>query len=510
MLKIKSLYLFPIFTFFLVYSYGQKSTIICGTLNQSDKITIQICEPLDGYYNNAYISDSTNSYTKGIDTFYIKTDKTNTKAFYSILISDKESGERIRILNFLVIPGDSINIQFDFTKDDYSFAKFAGDNAKGNMLYSQLTYQPFSRYQKLATIIQSQSNKIQFLNDFNSNYDTIIQSFKLAYQKKEISEAFFSMVSLSINMDLVGYSIDHLFRNNQFTQKQGFDFRDNVARSLINKVLPDSPLWKGAARSTLFLTQLYTYNTISENKMSNCDQLYSNDVEIVVRDTTIKIDKILAHLTYIKPKEVKEVLWFYYLFDIFSFAKGYFTNNEIIKQFEFIFPNSKYTVLLENEFNKRRVKENDTYVNTRPIIILDSIAKFKTLEEILGANFKNKTVFVDLWASWCLPCVSEFVYNEKLDSLLDKNKIEKLYISLDQSINSWVYAINKFKLGGVHVLLNQDLYNNLRKILNFPDSSPIAIPYYFLIGQSGKMLELNLPRPNDKRLEILINKLQLQ
>ena len=54
------------------------------------------------------------------------------------------------------------------------------------------------------------------------------------------------------------------------------------------------------------------------------------------------------------------------------------------------------------------------------------------------------------------------------------------------------------------MLLNQDLYDNLRKILNLPTSMPLGIPHYMLIGQSGKMLEPDAPRPSDPELQSII------
>lgn len=488
---------------------GQHVSVICGTFNQPDKIAIQICEPIDGYFNNALLPDSTINYMHGIDSFFYKTNKANTNSFFTIIINNKETGERIRLLHFLVIPGDSINIKFDFTRDDYLFAKFSGSNARGNMLYSKLIYRPFDKYMQLSSYIHSLNlDNHSFLKQFNSNYDSLITQFKDAYKKNEISEPFFFMMKLSINMDLVEHSLSNLFRENQLTEKLGFAFRDSIAKALIKRVSADSASWIGAANSTRFLITLNNYRATSENKLFYSEQLGYNDVEISIKDSVIKVDKILAHLTYIKPKNVKEVLWFYFLFDIFSFAKGYFTNNDIIKQYDFIFPHSKYTGLLENEFNKRKIEENISFKSNRPIIILDSSAKYKTLKEIVENSFSSKSVFIDLWASWCKPCVSEFVNNQNLDSILDRKKVEKLYISFDQSTKNWLRAIDKYKLGGFHVLLNQELYDDLKKLLNISDSMPLGIPHYLLFGKDGNMAESDAPRPSDKRFEKLIDNLR--
>lgn len=49
------------------------------------------------------------------------------------------------------------------------------------------------------------------------------------------------------------------------------------------------------------------------------------------------------------------------------------------------------------------------------------------------SQFKGKKVFVNLWATWCPPCRAEIPSIENLAAKTDKNKVEFVMLSLDDS-----------------------------------------------------------------------------
>lgn len=60
------------------------------------------------------------------------------------------------------------------------------------------------------------------------------------------------------------------------------------------------------------------------------------------------------------------------------------------------------------------------------------VIKYNDLESILASKGDTLLV-VNFWATWCLPCVKELPYFEKLQSRHTKEKIKVLLVSLDYS-----------------------------------------------------------------------------
>lgn len=146
--------------------------------------------------------------------------------------------------------------------------------------------------------------------------------------------------------------------------------------------------------------------------------------------------------------------------------------------------------------------------NKSGIFFIDSLLKIQSLNDLTN-YFKGQSLFIDLWASWCLPCRQEFSYrNNSVDSFLHKHKIVPLFISIDFPIakGAWESLIYKYQLTGYHLLAEQKLYNDLkRKVYK---NEAMEIPRYIIV-KNGKIVELNAFRPSDsqKLLKQLIEKL---
>lgn len=132
-------------------------------------------------------------------------------------------------------------------------------------------------------------------------------------------------------------------------------------------------------------------------------------------------------------------------------------------------------------------------------------------------QLQGKYIFVDLWASWCIPCRKEFEFKDPLETLIHKfNNIEIVYISLDggKGSQAWEKAVNKYSLSGIHIIANKELQKEIReKVFNgtqdnifLPndfsisngsvEGNSITIPRYFLLDKEGKVVHEDLPRPS--------------
>ncbi|MDQ3549933.1 MAG: redoxin domain-containing protein [Bacteroidota bacterium] len=137
------------------------------------------------------------------------------------------------------------------------------------------------------------------------------------------------------------------------------------------------------------------------------------------------------------------------------------------------------------------------------IVFIDSFSKIQSFNELIN-YFKGQSLFIDLWASWCLPCRQEFLSKNSVNSFLSDHQIARLFISVDdpKATENWKSLIYKYQLRGYHFLAGKELIEDLKQKVY--RSETIDLPRYIIVKE-GKIVELNAFRPSDDKK--LINQL---
>ena len=148
-------------------------------------------------------------------------------------------------------------------------------------------------------------------------------------------------------------------------------------------------------------------------------------------------------------------------------------------------------------------KTVDSLNKKSDIVFIDSFSKIQSVSALIN-YFKGQSLFIDLWASWCLPCRQEFLSKNSVDSFLTKHKIVRLFISVDdpKATENWKSLIYKYQLSGYHLLAGKELIKDLKQKIY--KSETIDLPRYIIVKE-GKVVELNALRPSDDKK--LINQL---
>ena len=103
------------------------------------------------------------------------------------------------------------------------------------------------------------------------------------------------------------------------------------------------------------------------------------------------------------------------------------------------------------------------------------------------SSFKGKYVLLDFWASWCKPCRLENPNVVKVYNKFKDKNFTVLGVSLDQSKDAWVKAIESDKLTWNHVSDLQQWNNAAAQMYHVQ-----SIPGNFLIDPNGKIIARDL------------------
>ncbi len=122
----------------------------------------------------------------------------------------------------------------------------------------------------------------------------------------------------------------------------------------------------------------------------------------------------------------------------------------------------------------------------QPVLPVFSMVN-KADEEVDLSAFKGKKVFVNIWATWCLPCRAELSSIQNLLQQTDTSKVKFVMLSVDKEFETAKkYMEKKFPLLPMYYP-NEDLP---------PLFSVPGIPATFIFNEKGELLKAIMGREN--------------
>lgn len=160
-----------------------------------------------------------------------------------------------------------------------------------------------------------------------------------------------------------------------------------------------------------------------------------------------------------------------------------------IKDYDLIYP--LYQELCSTESFKKEIDDE--------LVSWESLKKGQPSKDFSGVNikgetvklsdFKGKYVYVDVWATWCNPCMKEVPYLIEVEKALEGKNIVFLGASVDRDKSAWEKMINEGKLAGVQIYVGlSDELSGFYKIT--------GIPRFMLFDKEGNILEVSADRPS--------------
>lgn len=117
-------------------------------------------------------------------------------------------------------------------------------------------------------------------------------------------------------------------------------------------------------------------------------------------------------------------------------------------------------------------------------------------------SFKGKYLVIDVWASWCKPCIANVPAWNTLLQQYDQDKVQFISVSFDQDAAAWKKAVSQHKPGGVH-LIEPAGFKSLFAVYG----KALWVPTYIIVNPEGKIINYDAPQPVDSKLGALLNSL---
>lgn len=384
-----------------------------------------------------------------------------------------------QIVYLMVRPSDHINISLKNTHDPLTYLKISGDNANSNYWYNIYMFDPgaiFNSQDSILTTIKYEPPLktfaliSKFLRKEYKPLDSLASINQLDKESLELykKQIIISHISIFINQ------LNWLYNNtNGDSIKKKINLLESKIYKEYNPIDPDN------------LKLMFGINTLL---FTNVKDFIRPLPKINLADTVFGV---YNQYLYLPPLFCEDVLGIAIITEKklhtneFDFEKGYAV-------FKKKFPDSRYLEII-NQF-----KKNDSLLNItqNASVIIDSAEDVQSLQDIID-KYKGQNLFIDLWATWCIPCRQEFPYYKDLYKDFSSHNVHLLYISIDDAIlkESWKNVVSSSNLSGSHYLANKTLLKDIKNRIY--KSKSVVIPRYLLVNKYGKIIDIDAPRPSE-------------
>lgn len=432
-----------------VYNSKSSNTIISGVI--SNAATNFVVLKKDEYTDTTYLDDQ-----RG---FTIKLHLPNPEYF---IFSDGKSNFKI-----FLSPGDNLNVSFN-SKNIFSTVQYSGVGSEPNIYFKEkyllmldhaipmvhLYEKPVHEFRHLVDSFYVINN--MYFNEFLNNNETISPYFK----DQELA---------SLAYDRAAQLMEYLNTNSY-----GQEINESRYLKFLEPLSVNESGLLEVYEYKLFLNAYITYFAGKRTKSSN-----ASSVDI----TLAKMQTVSAE---IQNQDVKDYLLYTFLKEHVKYY-GYKNTDVLFKIVEFQCKNDqmKEGILAPYyEYVKLSVKQKAPKIR-----MVDKDGNKYTLD-----NFEGQYVYIDVWASWCLPCRKEAPLFKELKEKYNSKNIAFVSISIDAKKDAWM-----------DFLKLKDSYENqflVDEIQPFLDAFMIkTIPHFLIIDNEGNLIDNNASRPSEYKTE---------
>lgn len=160
--------------------------------------------------------------------------------------------------------------------------------------------------------------------------------------------------------------------------------------------------------------------------------------------------------------------------------------------------------VLANQIRNTYLLDFEQWQQLSDSVYLLGADKQKTsLDAVLKANL-GKVVFVDCWASWCLPCIAAMPHTKNLINQYQTKGLAVLFLSFDKKFEDWQKSSQKNELRYYkynYLVINPATATYLQKL------KVSSLPRYLIFNRKGQLVNANAADAKNKLTKSEIERL---
>ena len=372
--------------------------------------------------------------------------------------------------------GSKSNISYNATKKDSTLQITGSLSAINNYLLAK---------GKLSKELMG-DQKEMFLKDEAAFKEHILKiktaEEDLLFKTDGISEDFSNMEKNSINYEYLATLNNYKTYHGYYSKNRAFEPSENFLDDLKGLDLENEKD---------FLNSKFYRDIVSS-------KLRDKTSDLVKQDSTISSDiAYLKVVSELNNQKIKNKL----LYDDARYGITYTDNLE--EYYKLFSKNST------DEENNTKIAAD--YKKLKSLAKGSPSPKFSDYENNAGGkmsleDLKGSYVYIDVWATWCGPCIAEIPSLKKVEKEFHNKNIKFVSVSIDteDAYDKWKKMIVDRELGGIQLLAE-----NAWKSQFVQDYMIKGIPRFILLDAEGKIISANAPRPSNKKLVETLNSLNL-
>ena len=396
--------------------------------------------------------------------------------------------------NFLILihPGDSIYVEFDGSKNDrpelLNSIKLGGSNSRDNedaaafqkIYFSNPLYSDWDAKQKAK--MKDAEDYVIYLDSVNTLREDELNHFVSEYKPSDKVALWAStLIQMDYYYDLAYYPDEHISLMN--LNRSEWSVPDGYFDGFQNPLpLTEEMLISGYSISHFVNTYHYYY---ARKKLMAAEENKKFLINSMFAAPTSIYDSLIVYgiMKYTPDDLLRQLV----LTELFRQS----LNKSEIALYE------KYHQLVASEITNPGLREpleqkysevkksvdNPKLSSDAMLMKVSSTSAGAIMDSIISVN-SGKVIYVDFWATWCGPCLSEMPNSKRLMEQLDEKEVAFVYLCLDSKEGLWKATLSKHQMTGQQYFLDKQQSDDIRASLKIN-----GIPHYFLIDKGGIIID---------------------